>query len=154
MRHSVTAMNELTFRRATVEDAELLARMETENFSDPWDVAAFENILRNPAVYFTIIEHCGTPVAYGGMTVVVDECDIINIAVDKSMRRQGIGRILVTQMLDICKELGVVEVFLEHRESNTPAAALYEGFGFVPYGVRKRYYTSPTEDAVLRKLTI
>ncbi len=147
-------MNELTFRRATVSDAPLLAELEKENFSDPWDSTAFENVLANPAVYFIIIENGNDPIAYGGMTVVADECDIINIAVRENMRRRGIGRILVEKMIGICQSLGVRAIFLEHRESNVPAAALYESFGFVPYNIRRRYYTSPVEDAVLRKLTL
>ncbi len=124
------------------------------NFSDPWDTSAIKNVLANPAVYFTIAEIDGIPVAYGGMTVVVDECDIINIAVMENMRRMGIGKLLVQKMLDICAELGVREIFLEHRESNIPAANLYESFGFSVYGTRKKYYSSPVEDAVLRKISL
>lgn len=154
MRLLVQTMADLVFRRAGVDDATLLARLESENFSDPWDSSAFERVLVNPAVHFIIAEKDGVPVAFGGMTVVVDECDIINLAVSKDLRRQGIGRILVGRMLEICKDLGVVTVFLEHRESNAGAAALYENFGFVPYGTRKNYYTLPVEDAVLRRLTL
>lgn len=147
-------MAELVFRRAGVEDAILLARLEAENFSDPWDASAFEKVLINPAVHFIIAEKDNAPVAFGGMSVVIDECDIINIAVTQDLRRQGIGRNLVEKMLGICRDLGVTAVFLEHRESNVGAAALYEGFGFTPYGTRRGYYSSPTEDAILRKLTL
>ena len=150
----VSPMNNITFRRATIDDAELLAEMEKLNFSDPWDVAAIKNVLANPAVYFTIAEIDNIPVAYGGMTVVIDECDIINIAVMENMRRMGIGKLMVQRMLDICREIGVTEIFLEHRESNIPAASLYESFGFTVYGTRRKYYSSPTEDAVLRKISL
>ena len=154
MRHLVRPMNNITFRRATTDDAELISEMEKLNFSDPWDLPAIKNVLANPAVYFTIAEIDSIPVAYGGMTIVVDECDIINIAVMENMRRMGIGRLMVRQMLDICKSLGVADIFLEHRESNIPAATLYESFGFAVYGTRKKYYSSPTEDAVLRKISL
>jgi len=150
----VSQMNNITFRRATIDDAELISEMEKLNFSDPWDISAIKNVLDNPAVYFTVAELDGIPVAYGGMTVVVDECDIINIAVMEHMRRMGIGRMLVQRMLDICKDLGVTEIFLEHRESNIPAAVLYESFGFSVYGVRRKYYSSPPEDAILRKISL
>lgn len=147
-------MNELTLRRATVDDAPILAEMEKECFTDPWECEYFRGLLANPAVYFIIAEDRGTPVAFGGMTVVIDECDIINVAVAKDMRRQGIGRFMVEQMLDICRNCGVTSVFLEHRASNTAAAALYESFGFQKYDIRRRYYSSPVEDAILRKLTL
>jgi len=147
-------MSEITLRPATVDDAALLAEMEKQCFSDPWDVYAFENILRNPAALFIIAEEDGLAVGYSGMTVVMDECDIINIAVIESHRRRGIGRKMVSSVLDVCKKHSVANVYLEHRESNTPAAALYESFGFVPYGRRKKYYKAPVEDAILRVLEI
>ncbi len=58
----------------------------------------------------------------------------------------------VAAWCDICRGAGVESVFLEHRESNTPASALYESFGFEKYAVRKNYYTSPVENAILRVL--
>lgn len=147
-------MNELSVRRASVEDAGLIEEMERACFSDPWSLAAIENYLRNPAVYYVIAENDGEAVGYGGMTVVADECDIVSVAVTESARRGGVGIRLASEMLDICRTLGVATVFLEHRESNAAAAALYDRLGFVPYGVRRKYYTSPTEDAVLRSLSL
>lgn len=152
MRHLVKAMNDIVFTRATVSDASLLARMEKENFSDPWNEETLSRVLENPATYFIIATLDGNPVAYGGMNIVFEDCDIINLAVSADVRRCGIGRRLVSEMLDICRGAGVENVFLEHRESNTPAAALYESFGFEKYAVRKNYYTSPVENAVMRVL--
>lgn len=145
-------MSDIVFRRAKVDDAALLARMEMENFSDPWSEETLARVLVNPATYFIIATLDGLPVAYGGMNIVFEDCDIINLAVSENMRRCGIGRALVSQMLDICRSVGAENVFLEHRESNTPAAILYEKFGFEKYAVRKNYYTSPVENAILRVL--
>ena len=145
---------EFTLRRAVPSDAPLLAEMEMRCFSDPWSEDSLERVLANPAVYYLIAESGGTPVGYAGMTVVADECEIINIAVTESVRRCGIGYDMVQAVLDICRSSGVTSVFLEHRESNTAAAALYEKFGFTPYSVRRKYYRSPTEDAILRRLDL
>lgn len=151
---SVTVMSDIAIKTATVEDADILAEIEHECFTDPWETPYFQGLLANPAVYFAIAEKDGVPVAFGGMTVVVDECDIINVAVSTAVRRLGIGRAMVGHLLDICKSRGVTSVFLEHRSSNIAAASLYESFGFAEYGTRKKYYSSPVEDAILRKLTL
>jgi len=150
--HSVTAMNDIVFRRASVDDAALLAKMEKENFSDPWNEETLKRVLENAATHFIIAEIDGHAVAYGGMNIVFEDCDIINLAVDSDFRRCGIGKALVSQMLDVCRSVGVESVFLEHRESNISAAALYEKFGFEKYAIRKNYYTSPVENAILRVL--
>ena len=147
-------MSEITVRRATAEDVDALLQMENECFTDPWDRRTFEGLISNPAVYFIIAENSGVPIAFGGMTVIIDECEILNVAVRPEMRQKGIGRLMVNEILDVCRNLDVVTVFLEHRESNVAAASLYESMGFVPYGIRKRYYSSPTEDAILRNLNL
>lgn len=147
-------MNELSVRRASAEDARLIEEMERACFSDPWSLSAIENYLSNPAVYYVIAENGGEAVGYGGMTVVADECEIVSVAVMENVRREGIGFLLASVMLDICRSLGVATVFLEHRRSNVAAVALYDRLGFVPYGIRRKYYTAPTEDAVLRSLSL
>lgn len=147
-------MNNITIRRAVAEDADILTEMEQKCFTDPWDRRTFAGLLSNPTTIFTIAEIDGNPVAYGGMTVIIDECEILNIAVSPEMRRMGIGNIMVRHMLDICRSCNVATVFLEHRESNHAAATLYESFGFMPYAIRRKYYSSPVEDAVLRNLKL
>lgn len=151
---SVIAMSDIIIRQAIAEDVDILAEIEHECFTDPWETPYFQGLLANPAVYFAIAEIDGVPVSFGGMTVVIDECDIINVAVSKNVRRLGIGSAMVGHLLRICKDRGVVSVFLEHRESNIAAAALYDSYGFEIYSKRKKYYSSPTEDAILRKLTL
>lgn len=151
-------MNGVRFRRADADDAAVLAAMEIECFSDPWSERSFASVLENPATLFIIAEceHDGSavPVGYIGATVVADECDIINLAVMQDYRRQGIGFALAEKMIDICRKTSVCAVYLEHRQSNEAAAALYASLGFRNDGIRRRYYTSPVEDAVLMSLKL
>ncbi len=135
-------------------DAASIAEMEARCFSDPWSLDYLENLLRNPAVHFVVAESDGVPAGYFGITVIVDECEVLNVAVLPEYRRKGIGRTLMEEIICICRRSSVTSLFLEHRESNTAAAALYESLGFAEYGRRKNYYDSPTEDAILRKLTL
>ena len=86
-------------------------------------------------------------VGYIAYEIIVDEGSIVELAVLPEYRRKGVGRKLVELMLTSCD--GVRTVCLEVRASNTPAVRLYESVGFRPISVRRDYYDSPKEDAVI-----
>ena len=77
------------------------------------------------------------------------EAELLKIAVGREHRRQGVAGKLVAYTLRSLAEQGVDRCFLELRATNLPALALYERFGFCRVGLRKKYYTSPPEDAIL-----
>ena len=83
---------------------------------------------------------------------VLDEGSIVEVAVHPDCRRNGIARSLITSAIQSAE--GLNTVFLEVRESNTPAVGLYESLGFERIGVRKGYYQKPKEDAVIMNLSI
>ena len=82
----------------------------------------------------------------------LDEGNLDNIAVAPAYRRQGVAAALIETLLRRARELSLACVMLEVRQSNAPAIALYESFGFAPVGKRKGYYEKPREDAVLMTL--
>jgi ribosomal-protein-alanine N-acetyltransferase len=77
------------------------------------------------------------------------EWEIENIAVTGDARRRGLGTRLLGELLDLVRSRGGREIFLEVRESNHAARALYEKWAFVEAGRRKAYYQNPSEDAVI-----
>jgi ribosomal-protein-alanine acetyltransferase len=81
-----------------------------------------------------------------------DEGEILNLAVASAGRRAGLGRALVEQILDVLTARGVRQVYLEVRDSNAPARALYAAQGFKEAGRRKQYYRRPVEDAIVLRL--
>ena len=83
---------------------------------------------------------------------VLDEGSVVEIAVHPDCRRKGIARSLITDAIQNAD--GLDTVFLEVRESNSPAVGLYESLGFERIGVRKGYYQKPKEDAVIMNLSI
>ncbi len=83
-----------------------------------------------------------------------DEAEILNLAVEASQRRQGIGWLLVQKAIAECKAAGVKTIFLEVRESNEGALKLYARAGFQEGGRRAEYYREPTEDALILQHTI
>ncbi len=84
---------------------------------------------------------------YGVLWWTLDEGELANLSVAPEARRGGVARRLLAALLKEAAEAGVLHVFLEVRESNEGAIALYRGAGFHQVGVRRRYYTAPTEDA-------
>jgi ribosomal-protein-alanine N-acetyltransferase len=83
---------------------------------------------------------------------IANQGEILNLAVIPKCRRQGVGRMLVEELFEVFKREHVVEVFLEVRESNLAAIAIYESLGFREVGKRPRYYQNPVEAALLLKV--
>ena len=80
---------------------------------------------------------------------VLDEGDILNVAVRRDRQKEGIGFFLVDSMIRMAQMQGIRVVHLEVRESNESARRLYRRLGFQEDGLRKNYYTEPAEAAVL-----
>lgn len=87
---------------------------------------------------------------------VLDEAELLNIAVAHARQGQGFGRAWLSRVLDTCRERGARNVFLEVRNSNLPAQALYRRAGFQDIGRRRDYYPTQTgrEDALCLALTL
>ena len=127
-----------------------LAEIEKACFHAPWSEAMLREELGKGI--FLVAERDGQVVGYVGCQTVLDEGYITNVAVSSDCRRQGVGRALIAELVQRARAQGLSFVTLEARASNAPAIALYEGAGFVRVGVRKNFYTAPTEDAVLMTL--
>lgn len=129
-----------------------IAELEKACFSDPWSVNSITYELTNPlSVWFVAVDG-ERVVGYIGSQAVMDEADIMNVAVDPDYRRQGIAQGLIDHLVDALKQKSVCCLFLEVRASNTSAINLYDKNGFLQVGRRKNYYHNPKEDAlILRK---
>lgn len=130
-----------------------VAALERLCFAEPWSESALKLLCHRTGLGVVIPPEAGedTARAYGGMTFVLDEGSITNIAVRPDLRRTGLGRAVVTALLDRARESSVVDVFLEVRVSNEPALALYRSLGFETVGTRKNFYKLPTEDAFVMR---
>ena len=141
-------------RLATIDDVDAIVAIEKAAFSDPWSSNSFRALFGNPLVYFAVAEDpitgrlCGYVVTW----FVMDEGEIANLAVAEDVRRAGVGARLLDHALDTARERRCQVVFLEVRESNAAARALYASRGFEVAGRRSKYYRKPVEDAlVLRR---
>lgn len=137
----------------TEEHLAAVAALEQLCFAEPWSESALKLLCHNAGLGVVIPAEEGNAVAraYGGLTHVLDEGSITNIAVRPDMRRQGLGRAVVVALLDRAVEVGVTDVYLEVRISNAAAIALYCSLGFETVGTRKNFYKLPTEDAYVMR---
>ena len=126
-----------------------VAELEKQNFSEPWPEIAVRSELTNKLALWLVAVEDGVVAGYVGSQTVLQEADMMNIAVAESFRRRGIARMLVEELI---RQLDAYQLTLEVRASNAPAIALYEKLGFTQVGLRKNYYHKPKEDAlILRK---
>jgi ribosomal-protein-alanine N-acetyltransferase len=96
-----------------------------------------------------IIEGGGTVQGFVIGQALDQECEIENLVVAADARRRGLGSKLLQGLIDAANHMGVTAFFLEVRESNLAARALYNRAGFVENGRRKQYYREPEEDGIL-----
>jgi len=129
-----------------------VAALEKLCFRDPWSENSIAYELTNPLSFWLVAEEAGQVLGYVGSQTVLDEADMMNIAVHPDARRQGIAGQLVTELIAALSQKGVRSLTLEVRVSNSPAISLYEKLGFIQAGRRPNYYRNPKEDAwILRK---
>ncbi len=129
-----------------------IAQLEKICFSAPWSEKSIDSELQNKLALWLVAMEEETVAGYIGSQTVMDETDMMNVAVHPDFRRQGIAEALVNTLVEQLKEMGSHCLTLEVRASNTPAIALYEKLGFSEIGRRRNYYRNPREDAlILRK---
>lgn len=138
-------------REMQIDDLEQVMVIEKENFSVPWTEVGFFSFLIRDDTLFLVAEEGEQILGYCGVVTVLDEGDITNVAVMKNRRNQGIGGMLVDTLIHRTEEAGVTRLFLEVRAGNESAIHLYSKLGFEESGLRKNYYESPTEDALVMK---
>ena len=143
-------MSTVTIRPGRVEDAPALRRMEQQNFTDPWSEEGLLGSLASPLSYIRIAEADGRPVGYLIASRVLDEGELLRIAVDPDSRVRGVGRALTETMM---RENPGTKIWrLDVRVSNYGAIKLYESLGFTPVIRRRNYYEKPAEDGIMMML--
>lgn len=134
-------------RKMRPEDVGAVVAIETEAFSSPWRRETFLELIDRPTAELLVMVHGDEVVGYAVLWCILDQGEIANIAISSHMRGRGLGRQLLAEVLDVGRARGVETVFLEVRDSNAAALALYQSFGFTQVGQRRGYYERPREDA-------
>lgn len=141
----------ILIRNADVNDIEALFEIETLCFEKPWSMDAFSRTLANLSARIYTAEEDGNICGYVSCYMMPPyECQIGNVAVHPDFRRRGAAGKLLEALIKDSKELGIEEINLEVRPSNTGAIALYKKYGFTEIGRRTGYYEGK-EDAILMR---
>ena len=129
-----------------------IAELEKVCFNDPWPDQSIRSELTNPLSLWLVAMADGEVAGYVGSQTVIDESDVMSVAVAPKHRRKGLARELFLTLENLLKEKKSHSLTLEVRASNEAAQALYAGLGYVQVGRRPNYYHNPKEDAlILRK---
>ena len=134
-------------------DLDAVLAIELKSFSTPWTDNMFLSEMRQgPGSQLLVArpEKRPTTIAgYVGYRAVLDEMHIMIVAVAPAWRRRGIARRMLTQAMEQARQADCERAILEVRASNVGAQQLYYRLGFAPVGVRPKYYTRPSEDALI-----
>jgi ribosomal-protein-alanine N-acetyltransferase len=135
------------------EDVELdrVAALEAAAFSNPWTREMLARELAHTDVTRVYVlkladQHIA---AFCACWLVVDELHINTVAVEESMRRQGLATALLNHVLSDVTAAGATQATLEVRRSNEAALSLYDRLGFIIAGLRPNYYSQPEEDGLI-----
>lgn len=140
--------DETVVMKADKTKASHIAELEKECFSLPWSKKTITEAMENGTTFFTAQKGEKT-VGYIGVSIILDEGYITNIAVTKKERKKGIGTALLERVFAEARDNNLSFISLEVRESNKKAISLYEKFGFKKEGKRKNFYDNPKEDALI-----
>jgi ribosomal-protein-alanine N-acetyltransferase len=145
----------LKLRPMSVSDLDAIMAIERINFPFPWTEGNFKDSM-NSGYICLAMEPGKQLMGYAVLMMVLDEAHLLNISIAKSHQGQGWGRYLLVQMMEIGRENGGRNMFLEVRPSNHSALGLYESMGFNEMGIRPGYYPAHNgrEDAVLMGMAL
>ena len=152
---SAVIKEELQIRPMSEEDIGVIINIEKRAYNFPWSETIFQDCL-HVGYCCWVLERDGKIVAYGVMSVAVGESHILNLCVDPDYQAIGLGRMLLTHLLDLALERDVNMSFLEVRPTNFAAIKLYLDMGFDEIGSRRNYYPAKMgrEDALIFARTI
>lgn len=138
--------------KMTLDDLNSIKDNLISDFDDFWNYSVFKSELESDSSHYLVVKDNSKIIGFAGIKVTVPDCDIMNIVVKKDFRNQGIGSLLLKELINLSKSLNVKNLFLEVNEKNTPAILLYNKFGFKKISTRKNYYKD--NNAIVMKLDL
>lgn len=144
-------MNKIELLPLRSEYCEAVAEIAREALPEHWSLEGIRDVLRydNNIFYVAYSTEDRRIAGFAGIMVIVDEAELLNIAVHPGYRRRGIGKLLLEQMIQEAVRHGARRMLLEVRRSNCSAIDLYTRFQFTAFSERRNYYKNPVEDAII-----
>lgn len=136
----------------TLTDVITIKNNLISDFDDFWTYHILKEELENKNSSYLVAKIDNEIVGFAGIKIILDEADIMNIVTKKTYRNQGIGTLLLENLISLSKKLNLKTLSLEVSEENLPAIHLYRKFGFEYLGVRKNYYQDKNGYIMTKKL--
>jgi len=141
----------------SVDELDAVLAIESVAYSFPWSRGNFIDSLAAGYIARVLLDAAGRVVGYFVAMEGVDEMHLLNLTVAPADQGQGHARRMLDSLVEICRENGAEQLWLEVRESNSRARALYLRYGFRHVGVRRDYYPAEfdqREDATVMSLAV
>ena len=136
-------MDNIEISNMTLLDLECVSDILQSDFDDFWNVTTLKNELLNPNSKYIVAKLNNIIVGFAGIWKSVDDVHITNIVVNKNFRKQNIGSLMLSKLIELAKlEPNISSITLEVNSNNIAAIKLYEKFGFKVVGLRKKYYNN------------
>ena len=142
----------IKIKKMNLNDLEMIRDILITEFDNFWNYNILKEELQNENSSYIVAKLGSKIVGFAGIKIIMDEADIMNIVTKKSHRNQGIGTLLLENLILLSKELNLISLSLEVNEENIPAIHLYEKFGFKNIGIRKNYYQDKNGIIMTKKL--
>ncbi len=138
-------------REMTLEDFEKVKLNLQDEFDEFWNASILKSELENENSHYIVAVNNNEIVGFAGILVTLDDTEITNIVTKKTMRKKGIGKLLLDKLIEITKKLGKEKISLEVNEKNIAAIQLYKSFKFEQVGLRKKYYNRENDAIIMTK---
>lgn len=142
----------LKIEKMNLDDLNNIKNIIISDFDDFWNYNILKEELECSNSYFIVAKNEDNEiVGFAGFKSILDEANIMNIVVKKSFRYNGIGSILLSNLISYAKDKNLKTITLEVNEHNLSAIHLYDKFNFDHLGIRKKYYNGESDAIIMSK---
>lgn len=125
---------------ANIDNLNDICRLENQYGKEVYSRESITSMFEYDYYYTYVMLIDNKVIGYISATIIVDECNLLKVIVDKEYRKNGYGKLLLKYLIDICNKNGVDKIYLEVRTDNIIAKNFYKSFGFKKESVRPGYY--------------
>ena len=145
-------MEKFKIEMMSLNDLEIVKDILQIEFDKFWTYEIIQQeLLSNNSKYIVAKSLDNIIVGFAGIKIILDTAELMNIVTKKSFRENGIGKLMLEYLINMCKNEKIKTLNLEVNSQNTIAINLYKKYNFKEVGLRKKYYNN-TYDAILMSL--
>ena len=130
----------MEIKKMSLSDLDFISKNLEKDYDDFWNYNILKSELENENSKYILAKQNGDILGFAGIWIAIDIAHITNIVVKKNHRKEGIGSLLLQELIKLCIKLDMKELTLQVNENNLPAINLYKKYGFEQVGLRKKYY--------------